>query len=123
LQLERVSPEERFGVIGRYPGAEFEGTVLVEWLSADGETVAKEQVEVHEPNFEVSLKPEALPEGCILAGARAYMWSEVSGEDAIGWIDLADEDEIAAAAAEDTPPTVRRRRRAQSRGDQKDIQP
>ncbi len=116
LQLERVSPADPVVIVGRFPGAEFDGTVLVEWVSADGQTVGRVEMEVHDPTFEISLQPDVLTDGSVLAGARAYMWSEVNGEDAIGWIDLGEGGESAVAGAEGAPPPVRGRRRGQRRG-------
>ncbi len=122
LQLERAQPEVPVRVIGHFPSADFDGTVLVEWVSTDGHTVAREQIEVDEPVFEVSLKPDVLPDGSTLAGVRAYMWSEFSGEDGIGWFDLGKEAETVVSAAKDERPSVRRRRRAEGRAVQKEEQ-
>jgi hypothetical protein len=106
LQLESVPSSDSIVVKGTAPGEAFAGKALVEWISADGTTLARETVEVLEPTFEVSLSPNVLPEGSKLTGARAYVWSKTSGEDAIGWIDLGEADEPVVARADDAPPAA-----------------
>ena len=107
LQLETVSSSKSIVLRGSIPGEAFSGEAVVEWVSSDGKILAHEKMEVHQPTFEVSLNLEVLPEGTTLTGARAYMWSEVSGEDAIGWIDLGEVAESAVARSEEAPSLVR----------------
>lgn len=84
------------------PAAVDDGTLLADWMAADGRVLRTDRVGVTGTDFELKLDAGVLDGEDELAGVRVYVWDEERRIDGIGWVGLAtaeDENGLEAAKA------------------------
>lgn len=84
------------------PAAVDNGTLIADWMAADGRVLRTDRVGVTGTDFELKLDAGVLDGEDELSGVRVYVWDEEQRIDGIGWVGLAtaeDENGLEAAKA------------------------
>jgi hypothetical protein len=88
LELELGPNDSGFLLRGRLPDALGAGSLLAEWVTADGTTIREDRMDLRGVDLELALDSGELADGVELAGVRVYVWDEGRGVDGIGWAGL-----------------------------------
>jgi hypothetical protein len=99
LDLELEPTGSGFSLRSRLPDELGSGSLIAEWLAADGTVLREDRVEVAGVDLELNLDNGGLDGENGLGGVRVYVWDEGRRVDGIGWAELVSDEEAGSTGS------------------------